>query len=200
MNLDRAFILLFASIGAVTGFTPSCRSTFSVSSSQSLSNNVVAFAPRRVISSLFSEVEHATETAPSAAKSGFETAIYVGNISFDTSESDIMAAFASHGVVSKVQVPTDRETVSKSLSPTEFMFHLNIFYMILTYLACSCLSSQGRARGFAFVTMSSAEEHAAAIAALDQSEMGGRTIYVSESLPKDKIADKKKRDSPKKRK
>ncbi len=72
--------------------------------------------------------------------------------------------------------------------------------MILTYLACSCLSSQGRARGFAFVTMSSAEEHAAAIAALDQSEMGGRTIYVSESLPKDKIADKKKRDSPKKRK
>lgn len=126
MNLDRAFILLFASIGAVTGFTPSCRSTFSVlSSSQSLSNNVVAFAPRRVISSLFSEVEHATETS-SAAKSGFETAIYVGNISFDTSESDIMAAFASHGVVSKVQVPTDRETVSKPLSPTEFMFHLNI--------------------------------------------------------------------------
>lgn len=127
MNLDRAFILLFASIGAVTGFTPSCRSTFSVSSSQSLSNNVVAFAPRRVISSLFSEVEHATETAPSAAKSGFETAIYVGNISFDTSESDIMAAFASHGVVSKVQVPTDRETVSINvLSPTEFLFHLNI--------------------------------------------------------------------------
>lgn len=48
--------------------------------------------------------------------------------------------------------------------------------------------------------MSTAEEHAAAIAALDQSEMGGRTIYVSESLPKDKIADKKKRDTPKKRK
>lgn len=112
MILDRAFILLLASIGAVTGFTPSCRSTFSVAVSSQSSSNNVAFPQRRVISSLFSEVEHATETASSAAKSGFETAIYVGNISFDTSESDIMAAFATHGVVSKVQVPTDRETVS----------------------------------------------------------------------------------------
>ena len=119
MNLDRAFVLLFASIGAVTGFTtvPSCRSTFSVVSSSHSPSNNVAFAPRRVTSALFSEVEHATETpivevASSVAKSGFETAIYVGNISFDTSESDIMAAFANHGVVSKVQVPTDRETVS----------------------------------------------------------------------------------------
>lgn len=114
MNFDRAFVLLFASIGAVAGFTPSCRFAFSVVSSLSQSStNNLAFTPQRVVSgvvsALFSEVEHATETA---AKSGFETAIYVGNISFDTSESDIMAAFASHGVVSKVQVPTDRETVS----------------------------------------------------------------------------------------
>jgi RNA recognition motif-containing protein len=42
--------------------------------------------------------------------------------------------------------------------------------------------------------MSSAEEHAAAIAALNESELGGRTIYVSESLPKDKVAEKKTRD------
>jgi hypothetical protein len=47
--------------------------------------------------------------------------------------------------------------------------------------------------------MSSAEEHSAAIAALNESELGGRTIYVSESLPKEKVAEKKKRD-PKKSK
>ena len=46
----------------------------------------------------------------------------------------------------------------------------------------------GRPRGFAFVNMSNAEEHAAAIAALNESEVGGRTIYVSESVPKEKYA------------
>lgn len=41
--------------------------------------------------------------------------------------------------------------------------------------------------------MSNAEEHAAAIEALNESEVGGRTIYVSESLPKEKVADAKKK-------
>jgi hypothetical protein len=40
--------------------------------------------------------------------------------------------------------------------------------------------------------MSNADEHAAAIAALNESEVNGRTIYVSESLPKDKVAGNKK--------
>jgi hypothetical protein len=40
--------------------------------------------------------------------------------------------------------------------------------------------------------MSNAEEHAAAIAALNESEVNGRTVYVSESLPKDKVAGNKK--------
>ena len=40
--------------------------------------------------------------------------------------------------------------------------------------------------------MSNAEEHAAAIASLNESEVNGRTIYVSESLPKDKVAGSKK--------
>ena len=48
--------------------------------------------------------------------------------------------------------------------------------------------------------MSNAEEHAAAIAALNESDLGGRTIYVSESLPKDKVAENKKRDPKKKSK
>jgi hypothetical protein len=49
--------------------------------------------------------------------------------------------------------------------------------------------------------MSSAQEHAAAIEALNESEVGGRTIYVSESVPKEKYAaNKNKFDGPKKSK
>lgn len=51
------------------------------------------------------------------------------------------------------------------------------------------------------MNMSSAEEHAAAIEALNESEVGGRTIYVSESVPKEKYAaNKNKFDGPRKSK
>jgi hypothetical protein len=77
MNLDRAFVLLLASIGAVAGFTPSGRVAFSVASSQS---SRAACVPNvRVASALSSEVEQAAE---SSAAPAFETAIHVGNISF----------------------------------------------------------------------------------------------------------------------
>jgi RNA recognition motif-containing protein len=36
--------------------------------------------------------------------------IYVGNLSFDTSESDLEAAFASYGAVSTARIATDRDT------------------------------------------------------------------------------------------
>ena len=36
--------------------------------------------------------------------------IYVGNLSFDTSESDLQAAFASYGTVSTARIATDRDT------------------------------------------------------------------------------------------
>jgi RNA recognition motif-containing protein len=36
--------------------------------------------------------------------------IYVGNLSFDTSESDLQAAFASYGAVSTARIATDRDT------------------------------------------------------------------------------------------
>lgn len=36
--------------------------------------------------------------------------IYVGNISFDTTESDLESLFATHGTVASVKVITDRET------------------------------------------------------------------------------------------
>ena len=36
--------------------------------------------------------------------------IYVGNLSFDASESDIRTLFETHGTVEKINLVTDRET------------------------------------------------------------------------------------------
>ncbi len=46
--------------------------------------------------------------------------------------------------------------------------------------------------------MANAEDHATAIAALNESELDGRTIYVSESVPKEKVAGNRTsaRDTP----
>ena len=86
MNLDKAFVLLFASLGAVAGFTPA----FSTSSQRVASS----YVPKQV-APIFSEVEEATtDEAPAAvepvaaaaeepaAEAPFDTAIYVGNVSF----------------------------------------------------------------------------------------------------------------------
>jgi RNA recognition motif-containing protein len=36
--------------------------------------------------------------------------LYIGNLSYDTTEADLQAAFAAHGEVRSAQVVTDRET------------------------------------------------------------------------------------------
>ena len=84
MNLDKAFVLLFASLGAVAGFTPA---------SLTFSKRVASYVPKQV-APIFSEVEEATEAPaaveepvatveePAAAEAPFDTSIYVGNISF----------------------------------------------------------------------------------------------------------------------
>lgn len=168
MNLDKAFVLLAASIGAVAGFAPIAPTAFTVTSQSQASRGSVASVPR---SALFSEVEEvaeapaaeapAAEEAAAPAPAAFDTAIYIGNLSFDAVESELRSAFSEHGSVAKVQMPLDRET--------------------------------GRSRGFAFVTMSNAEDHATAIEMLNETEVSGRTIYVSESLPKEKVAANKKK-------
>lgn len=199
MNLDKAFVLLSASLGIVAGFAPSRLSVFSVTKHASR----VAFVPKVGVSgsALFSEVGEATESAAEdstevavedtqpvggsteAAAEGvteteveelpkgeepasFDKTIYIGNVSYNSVESDIREAFARHGTVQKVQMPLDRNT--------------------------------GLSRGFAFVAMSNADEHAAAIAALDQTEVGGRTIYVNESLPKDQVNQNKRKSNTQK--
>ena len=48
--------------------------------------------------------------------------------------------------------------------------------------------------------MSNADEHVAANEAVNESEVAGRTVYVSESLPKDKVVENKKKYERKRRK
>ncbi len=82
--------------------------------------------------------------------------LYVGNMAFATTESDLRDAFGQYGTVSDVYVAMDKFT--------------------------------GRARGFAFVTMSTAEEAKLAIEKLHGAAIGGRTLTVNEARPKEEGA------------
>ena len=82
--------------------------------------------------------------------------LYVGNLSFNTTENDLQSAFAAHGNVIEAKVMTDRET--------------------------------GRGRGFAFVTMSTAEEAQSAINALNGASIDGRFVTVNVARPREESA------------
>lgn len=84
MNLDRAFVLFLASVGAVAGFAPG------MSAPRLMASNVAQLSTR-VASSLLSEATDAAESAePVAAAEAseepaepvYDVSIYVGNISF----------------------------------------------------------------------------------------------------------------------
>ena len=79
--------------------------------------------------------------------------IYVGNMSYQTSEESLSEVFAEYGEVSKVVLISDRET--------------------------------GRAKGFGFVTMNNDEEAKAAVEALNEKEIDGRTLRVNEAKPRE---------------
>ena len=82
------------------------------------------------------------------------TKLYVGNISFDTTEETLRSTFGSFGgAITDVFIPTDRNS--------------------------------GRKKGFAFVTLDSAEAADKAISGLDQTELDGRTIRVNISKPRE---------------
>jgi len=78
--------------------------------------------------------------------------LFVGNLPFDTGETELQALFGRVGSVESVTVMRDQAT--------------------------------GRARGFAFVEMSSDEEAQTAIRELNASQVGGRTLTVNEARPK----------------
>lgn len=78
--------------------------------------------------------------------------MYVGSLSWDTTDDGLRNAFATHGEVTDVAVIKDRDT--------------------------------GRSRGFGFVTMADDTEAKAAMAALDGTDLDGRTIKVNEAQDK----------------
>ena len=81
--------------------------------------------------------------------------LYVGNLSFKTTEDGLRAAFEQFGAVTDVFIATDRET--------------------------------GRPRGFAFVTMGTAEEAKLAAEKLNGNDLDGRALTVNEAKPKEEM-------------
>src|SRR5271154_3082919 len=79
--------------------------------------------------------------------------LFVGNLSFDTTENDLHDAFAAFGTVSEANLMMDRMT--------------------------------NRPRGFAFVTMSSADEAQKAIDGLNGRELSGRALTVNVARPRE---------------
>jgi cold-inducible RNA-binding protein len=78
--------------------------------------------------------------------------LYVGNLPYETGETELQELFARAGTVETVRVMRDMAT--------------------------------GRARGFAFVEMSTDEEAQEAIAQLNEYQVGGRGITVILAGPK----------------
>jgi len=79
--------------------------------------------------------------------------LYVGNLSFQTTENDLQDLFEQHGEVKEAFLMMDKMT--------------------------------NRSRGFAFVTMGSAAEGQAAIAALHGKPLDGRNLTVNEARPRE---------------
>ena len=79
--------------------------------------------------------------------------LFVGNLSFQTTENELQDAFAAYGTVTEANLMMDRMT--------------------------------NRPRGFAFVTMASAEEAQKAIAGMNGKEMDGRALTVNVAKPRE---------------
>lgn len=79
--------------------------------------------------------------------------IYVGNLSYRTTEAELKETFAQFGEVRRAKIVKDRET--------------------------------DRSKGFGFVEMDDANEGQKAIDALNEKELGGRTLRVNEARPRD---------------
>jgi RNA recognition motif-containing protein len=78
--------------------------------------------------------------------------LYVGNLPYQTGETELQELFARAGTVETVNLVRDKAT--------------------------------GRARGFAFVEMSTDEEAQKAITELNDFQLGGRGLTVNEARPK----------------
>jgi len=206
MNLNKAFILLSASTG-VAGFTPSGLAAFS----RHASRPRVAFVAKGDAgrSALFSEVEEATEAAVAVEDAAEATeedfAVAAATAVAEAVAEDVAEAAAEEVTQTAAEESLDTDTEGPAaFDKTIYIGNISFDAVendireafaphgTLKKVQVPLDRKTGRCRGFAFVAMSNAEEHAAAIAAVDQTEVCGRTIYVNESLPKEKIVAKKK--------
>ena len=78
--------------------------------------------------------------------------IYVGNLSFQTTDDDLRQLFEAHGEVSSINIIRDKFS--------------------------------GDSRGFGFVEMPTDDEAQAAIAGLNGTDMGGRSLNVNQARPR----------------
>jgi cold-inducible RNA-binding protein len=78
--------------------------------------------------------------------------LYVGNLSYETTEAELRELFSAHGTVESVNLITE--------------------------------GGSGRSKGFGFVEFRDDQEANAAIAALNGTELRGRTINVNHARPK----------------
>jgi len=85
------------------------------------------------------------------------TKLYVGKLSYDTSEDELKKAFEAHGTVVSCQIIKDRDS--------------------------------GQSKGFAFVEMESESAAQAAIEAMNEKDLGGRTIIVNIAKPREDRSD-----------
>jgi cold-inducible RNA-binding protein len=78
--------------------------------------------------------------------------LYVGNLSYDTTEEELRELFSAHGTVESVNLITE--------------------------------GGSGRSKGFGFVEFRDDQEANAAIAALNGTDLRGRTINVNQARPR----------------
>ena len=78
--------------------------------------------------------------------------LYVGNLSYETTEAELRELFSAHGTVESVNLITE--------------------------------GGSGRSKGFGFVEFRDDQEANAAIAALNGTELRGRSINVNQARPK----------------
>ncbi|MCX6807233.1 MAG: RNA-binding protein [Patescibacteria group bacterium] len=94
-----------------------------------------------------------------------EKRLYVGGLSFDTTEEGLAAAFAQAG-----QVAVDEAG--------------KLQVKIITW------PDSGRSKGFGFVEMATEDDAAAAIKMWDGKELDGRSIKVNEARPREERTDR----------
>jgi cold-inducible RNA-binding protein len=78
--------------------------------------------------------------------------LYIGNLSYDTTEEELRELFSAHGTVESVNLITE--------------------------------GGSGRSKGFGFVEFRDDQEANAAIAALNGTDLRGRTINVNQARPR----------------